>query len=695
LPLLFLDIDILTVPSTEPIVLSFMSFYFDDDDDDQNKVKNDDSFMCDNCNGTESYMDETTGVLTCTECFTQSQTIVAASQMEMDVEDALGLAGRSRGGQLIERVGTRNKSGRGPGRPGKTFEECDKSEKLPDTLQCIQGIQRILKVSTKIVCNLMGGKNNYASVLTTVKAMWQAYLLSWQEGADYYSPLYPEVRFSFRDQFLNNFQKSHLAKTLSYMAAKRLEEKIKEEEKEKYKDEDEDEDENDTENNRHEDILVPEDEDDSSECSALSAEVVPKPKSDAGKTALTRMIHHHLKQTCTSSSCWVGRKEGAVMLEPGMLMVSCILLVATSPLGLTTNHFRRWIANGSLPLLNAFSLLKPTEQESLKNIKPIFRMEFVPSVTSFDKMVTKLHIACGYKPRPILVRRKGKAPMKTKASKSYRPGHTILPSHVPMLAARFVSDLGLNQQVLNYTLSILGQAITTEISHGEGRKKYKTQGRTEERLWLPPRLKKARLDLLLDNARILAVIVIACKMIPGWDNLIFQVPVASDQSNDRMNDTANTSDRDTCKTHFVPRTAGHFRFLKNGPIMDNYLDFVEGTVLTRNELVMPEFLKSLELPKNSDQQQQSTKSTVRPNDTFLSHKKGLTRKIRNEGTFHYQMTEKVPKGGSFAWQLSPPLGPLLEYIGYKTATNPMEILDYVAELDVEVAHMSDKHHGRI
>jgi hypothetical protein len=673
-----------------------MSFYFDDDDhfnsSHENKVKNDDSFVCDNCGGTESYMDETTGVLTCNECFTQSQTIVAASQMEMDIEDALGLAGRNRGGQLIERAGSRKKSGKRRGRPGKTFEEYDNSVKLPDTLQCIQGIQRILKESTKIVCDLVGGKNNYASVLNTVKAMWQAYLLSWQEGADYYSPLYPEVRFCFRDQFLSGFQRSNLAKTLSYMAAKRLKEKIMQEEKEKYKDEDE----NDTEDSNHKDILVPEDEDDESECSALSAEVVPSiSKKQYSRSAITQMIHRHLKQKSTTPTSYVGRKEAALMLEPGMLAVSCILLIATSPLGVTTNHIRRWIANGSLPLLNSFSLLKPTEQESLKTITRFFRLASVPSVNSFDRMVMKLHVACGYKPRPILLHKKNNRRVLTKASKSYKPGHTILPSHVPMIAAQFVSDLGLNQQVLNYTLSILGQPIINETFDPSASK----DERTDERFWLPPPLKKARPDLLLDNARILAVIVVACKMIPGWENLTFQVPVASDQSNDRINGTADTSNRDTCKTHFVPGTAGHFRFLKNGPLMDNYLDFVEGTVLNMNDLVMPEFLKSLELPKNSDQQEQSTKSTVRPNDTFLSYKKdeGLSKKGRyqRKGSFYYQVTEKVPKAGSFAWQLSPPLGPLLEYIAYKTATNPMEILDFVAELDVEIAHKCEKYHGRI
>ena len=72
-----------------------MSFYFDDDDDafvplsqttaatpkKGDDDDDDDMFVCDNCGGTESYMDEATGTLTCTQCYTQSQNIIDESQI--------------------------------------------------------------------------------------------------------------------------------------------------------------------------------------------------------------------------------------------------------------------------------------------------------------------------------------------------------------------------------------------------------------------------------------------------------------------------------------------------------------------------------------------------------------------------------------------------------------------------------------
>lgn len=683
-----------------------MSFYFDDDDhvypsqQADTKVKsedNDDDFACDNCGGTTSYMDETTGGLTCTECFTQSQNIVAASQMEMDIEDALGLAGRNRGGQLMGRAGNRGGGGK-RGRPGKTFAEYDTSVKLPDTLECIEGIQRILRESTKIICDIAGSsKQDFPNVLDTVKAMWQAYLVSWKEGAEYYSPRYPEIRFSFRDQFLSGFQRSNVSKTLSYKAAKKLKEQITKEENDKF---DEDHHSNSDDNSNHQDVVVREMEDDESHCSDLTAEVVPTAsKADFKRSAITQMIQRHLKRNGSATTSSVGRKEAALMLEPSMLMVACILLIATASLGVTTNHIRRWIANGSLPLLNAFALLKPNDQTLLKPITQFFRLASVPSVNSFERMLMNLHVACGYKPRPILLRKTNKRKVLADASKSFKPGRTILPSHVPIIAARFVADLGLKQQVLNYTLSIMGQPISNEkLTPNE------TELSKSARFWLPPPLRKARPDFLLDTTRILAVIVVACKMIPGWEEMTFHVPAAASGEKRKPGNESKAS-----KSHFVPSTPAHFRFLKNGPIMDNYLDFVETNLLVnKGDVIMPGFIKALEQKTNhSDQQQQqaphsATLTTVLPNDIFLACKSD--KDLVSEGgtddesqhPYQYQLAEKVPNDSTLgSRQLSPPLGPLLEYMAYKTAANPIDILDFVAELDEEIAHKCKKHNGRI
>eukprot|EP00980_Cylindrotheca_fusiformis_P012745 scaffold3118_cov64-Cylindrotheca_fusiformis.AAC.3 len=722
-----------------------MSFYFEDDDDfepssssfqpfaslsgnttttnnttTQNKSKNNNaekSFVCDSCGGTQSYMDETTGNLTCTECFTQSQTIVAASQMEMDMEDAMGLAGRSRGGQLMGRPGSNNKNRSSTNkRRGRSLKEHDTSERLPDTLECIGAMQRVLQESTRILCEIAGSKKSFTDVFTTVKAMWEAYLRSWKDGADYYAPLYPEVRFHFRDHFLTYFQRTILSKTLSYMAAKRLKDEVAQEEKVKFEEEEEDEgsDSDDYNDNDLREVLVPDkkvrqEDDDDSKCSELSTDVVPTVnKRDYDRSAITLMIQRHLKRDSKTRISYVGRKEAALMLEPNMLMVACILLTATSPLGITLNHIRRWIANGSLPLLNAFTLLTPKQQEdsSLKLIAQSFRMSSVPSVRTMERMLTNVNIACGYKARPIVIRRqRTKRTIISQASKSYTAGRIILPSHVPVITARFVADFGMNQQVLNYALSIMGHPIKQNGGTTGGNDNHSSSSSSSS-LWIPPALKKARPDFLLQTTRILAVIVVACKMIPGWEDMKFEVPASSDDNDD----TAPNHHR------FVPRSAAHFQFLRNGPLMKNYLDFMETIVLKKNtndNTVLPQFVKALEeqqektivQPKESSSV--ATTGAVRPNNTFLmcrSDDPATTSTMNNENDeegkekeddslFQYLLTDRMPKENG--WQLRPPLGPLLEYMAYKTATNPMEILDFVAELDEEILHKCNKYNGRI
>ncbi|KAL3935194.1 MAG: hypothetical protein SGBAC_009236 [Bacillariaceae sp.] len=646
-----------------------MSFYFDDDDDDfygsQGKSikKDDDRFVCASCGGTESYMDETTGILTCTVCFTQSQNYVAPSQMEMDMEDAIGLAGRNRGGQLIA-GGNRTRKRK---RPKKSFEEHDSTVRLPDTLQCIQGMQRILEESTRIVCRLVGEMDSFLHVLTTVKDMWQAYLLSWKEGADHFAKLYPDVRFSFRDQFLDGFQRSALSKTLSYMAAKRLKQQIMDEESQNVS----------TvanigssEKKDVENIAVLPCEDDPKDGSEQAADVFPtSSQMESERSQMVQVICRHLKQKKGASH--VGRKEGALMLQPSMTMVVAILIVAVTPIGITMNQILRWVENGSLPLRNGFSLLRESDKEPLKTISSFFNLPTSPPVHLVERMVRNLHVACGFKQRRIILNTKTSRRVETSASKLHKPGRTMIPAHVPVIAASLVSDLGLSQQVLNYALSMMGKSIVNEhcdpnIAPVVGE---------FEKFWLPPPLKKARLDLILDINKILAIIVVACKLIPGWENMTFDVPNGA-------------SSQDSSTKLAVPIAAGEFQYLKAGSAFDGYLDFFETQVLNSDEVVMPTFAKSL---KTKPESQAST--IQKPPNKLLVSRTAANAKEKHSavGTHKYLFSRRPSTVGTLAWQMDPPLGLLLEYIANKTATNPIDILDFVAELDEEIARKCKKY----
>ena len=159
-----------------------MSFYFDDDNDflptKKEEKQAEPGFVCNNCGGTESYMDAS-GALTCAECFTQSN-VIDESQMEIDFEESLAMAGRSKSGPgfvTLKKSKQRKEQ--------KRFDEYDNTVALPDVLDCLKGIQRVLREAGKIVCGLAGAKK-HKIVLKTIRTIWTAYLRSWHDGSLYF-----------------------------------------------------------------------------------------------------------------------------------------------------------------------------------------------------------------------------------------------------------------------------------------------------------------------------------------------------------------------------------------------------------------------------------------------------------------------------------------------------------------------------
>lgn len=246
----------------------------------------------------------------------------------------------------------------------------------------------------------------------------------------------------------------------------------------------------------------------------------------------------------------------------------------------------------------------------------------------------------------------------------------------------------------------------TRKNDGEGREQL------DPELWLPPPLKKARCDKLLDHAKILAVILVACKMIPDWDEgLSFDEPFASNKNRQEKTSSQSLSisqeeitfgrdakrlNTEREKKRFVPSKPGHFRCLKNGQSVTDYLDFIEENIVNTNDATMPEFVNLLE-----GQHRETVARIPTAKPSFLIENTILTcRKDSNEvrmlcdtremkhTEFKYQLTEKLRGASSFAFQMNPPLGPLIEYMAYKTNTKPMAILDFVSSLDLEIA---EKH----
>lgn len=491
-----------------------MSFYLDDDNHDtmfaggtrlgSSKMEepSSGSFFCDNCGGSESYMDETNGGLVCADCFTQSQTTIAASQEIIDYDDTVALAGRISG----HLKSTPSASGR-RSRKRVRVEDWDQSAPLPDLEDCIMGLQRVLRESGLIIARLINcQKADKRRAIATSKAIWTAYLRSWSEGADYYGRIYPEIRFSFRDSFLNTPLRTRVLKVLAHRAGK----KARLEYKEKLCPESLTADgtyvvpEFVHKNTPNDAAHFPSSTENSG---GAGFEMIAEQGSAIGRNATTRMIFRHQKRTRSRT---VGRKAVALSVSPSLTTVASILCMAFAPFGVSCADLQRWIEDGRLPLLNAFSLLTPSEQKMLAVIKAFFRMPESPSVSVLGKNVAKLRAASGFElnyfaGRELGSRRNGRSALML--PQGYDP-HFLFIRSLPLILGRAIAELGLSQRVLDYSLSLVGltvfcrKASNISLAH------------------LPaPYYRECRSGRVAGDGRLtlLCIIVSACQLVDLWE----------------------------------------------------------------------------------------------------------------------------------------------------------------------------------
>jgi hypothetical protein len=320
-------------------------------------------------------------------------------------------------------------------------------------------------------------------------------------------------------------------------------------------------------------------------------------------------------------------------------------------------------------------------------IANFFRMKKPPTSDLLQRTATTLQVACGYQPPLIRVRspsktrsggdddeieettvhrnnnkRKKKQPPPT-ATTTAKPGRMLTPASVPMMTARFVSDLEFGQQVLNYSLALMGLPfVVPEQSHprtstntdDDDDDKRKDDNHTSPSNWMPPSLKAARPDLLVEPSHILGVIVVACRLVPGWDcwsytrpldkghdatfssslskqgikakNKTDQVGHFSLHQNSQDDSDGDDSDGDDnggqpqqreakrrkvmeSQRRFVPWNEAHFRLLGNGKTMEGYLEFLEETIVHHTDVLLPEFVSLLDLSDDQSDEEMSTASS--------------------------------------------------------------------------------------
>ena len=650
-----------------------------------------DHFVCDNCGSTDSYLDETSGGLVCVECHTQSQSIIAASQTELEYDDTMMLAGRVSGGHFK----TAARSSATKRRARKRLEELDHSATLPTTEQCIIGFQRVLKHSCREVATSFMKecpREVRKAALLHCQRIWIGYLEAWMKGADFFGRLYPEIRFSFRDAFLTPGLRLKLLRTLTHMATKRVRDEVMTTE-------------NSVNENGHqtgigikEELRLPID-DKSGTIASLSVpfeiikdegdnvnfghstgngyssgqdDTMGAPGADTGSQEQTRkrlyrhcpiqiMIHRHQKLIKSKT---LGRNATALLLSPSMEMAAAIVALAFRPFGVTCCNIQQWIQEGSLPLLNVFPCLPPQERKQLKLIQPFFRIHAVPSVITLQKLLLALQVASGYIPKTLVIsKRDPNGKLSTEVSEKIvgeleiNSTRQLTPRALPLAMARAVAQLGLSQEALNYCFALTGLPIC-ETTDEKGRKSIE---------WLPKPLGKCRPDKVVSMAELAGVIVTACQFIPKWEEHSYI------KTDDAVGIPCNKTGT---RTRIPSCTESYLQFLEN-----NYL-VAEGCLLL-NEEDQKEPPHSFQEVLSDLHDRQNGHAAVVRSSTLL--RPMVIQPNSGQPVKRLGSVAVLEDGTSFRSEVPPaPLGTLIEFVSLNLGTNPLSVLHFCHELSEEM-----------
>lgn len=539
--------------------MSSFNWWDDDDDDEKIAVGRESSlsqfsqhvsqlFRCENCGGTDSYHDSTSGQDVCTLCFTQSQ--VNLSQ-EIDDEDINVLAAR-RGTALKairQSLGRANTKGKLP------LESLDQSKTLPTLDLCLEAMSLVIMNAARLFAMQVLGLDTVADrteYLQTVKNLWIRFLCAWMEGANELGERFPEWRFSFRDHFLPTSTRGLVMANLAYWSKKTVEEQkasanIKTEDMQEEDCADDDSRNLLNLDSPGEERGVPEEaKTECKETKQISPSTAKRPIQTTNRsTKKPKRVNTSIERLILSIRDRSDCKQAALKIEPSMDLVLAVLWLACSKSGVTSFQACHWMAQS--PLLAAFELLPASLQPKVSLIQHFFSAPCAPRPRTLEETASLLAAACQ---------------MKTEGNWSYPNNEVLFHSRqaVPLLIARLVANAGLNQVVLNRTLGLLG-IDDDDDDNGTA----PLQGIT--------------LDHFSRNEDFLAVIAIACIMDPEWTSWSFCL---SGKGN-------------------IPFNECHFAHLKNADV-ENYLNFLDSQKLFTKSRVWDGFdeLARLALQDHSD-----------------------------------------------------------------------------------------------
>lgn len=654
-----------------------MSFYLDDYPEEGQ------TDLCPHCGGRDFYSDPVSGTLTCSSCYTQSQ----SQHEEIDIDEGLGLAAMS--GKRTKTVKVQGSNGGKGGKVARDLRDYDSSRKLPDVESCCLAFQWLLSDASKHVVKLSGMNEQHAnkhpdhyqdepspSVLElTVKRIWFDYLNTWTQSAQYYSKKYPEMRVSFRDLFLSDTRRSVLVRHLSVTIGKRVEEEMIQKMQTKMQSKD---------GARIHDHMSTSSADDTGNAIIDRADSASKNRKliISVPKLCSQVLNSHQTQDRhrLSNGCYeIDPFAAAIQIQPSLTLLLSIIQLALIHLktGYAAYHLTSWVTNGSLPhALNGYALLPANLKDRVIMVKKFFVRSFVPPADTVDDLAFLLAASIEWLGDAVLDVKEptifGKHGSKRKRKSMGKPQKKQLVSvyNVPLLAARIVRDLGFRQKVIDNALALMGL-----------RPNYSTKEKKPNSIAIIS-LRVASPSNLYTPLHVAAVIVVACKLCQGWENWIIEITHSSENS------------------QCIPWNNAQLQLLGNGTALDKYIDFLQDTALNEsnsnndvsqyfqkvNGIMISQYAnKHVPLKHNHPSVTPNTSIAGAPNPIEQPKGQSLSTYSANKKR-HYMIHQKQKKGTEVTSEsLHPSYRRLIEYICYTIEeTKPAKLHNLVLDLEAEL-----------
>lgn len=510
-------------------------------------------------------------------------------------------------------------------------------------------------------------KNKKPSIMEqTVKKIWFTYLNVWMEATKEYSAKYPEIRVSFRDYFLDDIRKSHITRHLSVTIGKKVEnEMLDEMQNEHFDGHNKSDDEEEAAAGQDLSALMKSgieklvNEDPASDGFLIPSKPKGKKKRKMRTPFLT--IAQMCKWTIPANPkrhpnelYQLYPHQAVLKVQPSLTLLLAIIQLACNHLqtGVAPHHLTMWVANGQLPhALNGYTILPSKLKAKVEVLKKFFMRSYVPPANAIADLTNMLATACSWyengnkkdgnkgdiTPDSVLTSDKSsKSESAVNSNDSNADSSTtrlsvLCPNekslyNVPLLAARMVQDFGFDQRVLDNTMALMGvsnndsegkadkwdeysvtSSVSIDFSNITDAQNSNNDSQSHE---MPSPLSCASPDKLYSPLHVAAVIVMACKLCPGWESWKI-VNLHSKAAQDKTGQCP-------APPGSVPWNESQFQLFGNGPTLNHYLDVIEGTACSGVEpppTKVKKFFQSLdkEMPPSKRKKHPRSRAKVTPN----------------------------------------------------------------------------------